>query len=891
MSTTNLDKIFGPKSIVVIGASDTEGSVGYILMKNLISSGYKGVVYPVNQKRKSVQGVRAYSSIEQLPEVVDLAIIAIPAKYVAEAVEMCGKQGIKGIVIISAGFKEMGEEGHKLELKIKEIALRHDQRIVGPNCLGFIRPSLKLNASFAKKMALPGKIAFISQSGALCTSILDWAVSRGVGFSNFVSIGSMLDVNFGDLIDYFGSDPNTHSIIMYVESIKEARTFMSAARGFAMNKPIILVKSGVYSEGAKAAASHTGALAGEDAVYEAVFKRAGIVRVKEIMDLFNCSENLAMQPVPKGDRLAIITNAGGPGVMATDALVRYGGRLVELSKETMNALNKILPECWSRNNPVDILGDASAELYGRTMEICLKDKNIDGVLVILTPQAMTDPTGTAKYLVEHSKGFDKPILSSWMGVADVADGRETLKKGRIPSYFTPEHAVKAFMYLYRYGRNIQLLYETPEDIIKGLTPDKDKIRAMLKSIAKEKRFLLNEIESKSILEEYQIPVSNPILAKNQEEAVKIAKKIGYPIVMKIQSPDISHKTDAGGVKLDIRTDEDAKDAFKEIITNAKKYDTKAKIDGISIQQMAPEGYEVIIGSKKDPLFGSVILFGMGGVAVELFQDKKIGLPPLNETLAKRLMEGTKVYELLKGFRGRKPADIDLLKKILVRFSHLIVDFPEIKEVDINPLNIDDKRAIALDARIIIDENVIFKENIPKHEHLVIIPYPTELIRKVNVKGNDVILRPIKPEDEPLHEEMFKGFSEETVRYRFFRLIKELSHAERVRYCHNDYDREIALVAIVEEKGKRRMLGVCRLTGDMDNETAEFAIVLQDEWQSKGLGEEMMDYVIDIAKQKGWKSIYAGVLTSNFKMIKLFKKKGFKFENIPEEGMYNVKKEL
>ncbi|MBU0628015.1 MAG: bifunctional acetate--CoA ligase family protein/GNAT family N-acetyltransferase [Nanoarchaeota archaeon] len=892
MSTKNLDKIFNPKSIAVIGASDTLGSVGYILVKNLLSSGYDGVVYPVNNKRKSVQGVKAYKTIEEVPEVVDLAVIAIPAKFVPAAAEACGKVGIKGLVIISAGFKELGKEGKELEDSIKEIVTKYDQRVLGPNCLGFIRPHLNLNASFAKKMAIPGKITFLSQSGAICTSILDWANSKGVGFSNFVSIGSTLNIDFGDLIDYFGSDAKTKSIILYVEAITDARTFMSAARGFSMTKPIIVVKSGVFSEGAKAAASHTGALAGEDAVYDAAFKRAGIVRVEELMDLFTTSEVLAKQPVPNGNRLAIITNAGGPGVMATDALIRYGGKLAELSKETIANLNKVLPDFWSKANPVDVLGDATADRYGKAMEVCLKDKGIDGVLVILTPQAMTDPTAIAKCLVEKSKGFNKPILASWMGADDVEEGMKLLNKGDIPTFLTPEQAIKSFIYLFNYGKNLKSLYETPENILEGVNPDKVKLRNMLKKIAKEGRYILNEIESKLLLEEYGIPVSKPILAKTAEEAVKIAKKMKYPVVLKLQSPDITHKSDAGGVRLNVRTDHGVIDNFEMIIDSAKKYKPSAKLEGVTVQPMvANEGYELILGSKKDNLFGSVILFGMGGIAVELFKDKRIGLPPLNDTLAKRLIEGTKIYEFLKGFRGKKAVNIDLLKQIVIRFSHLIVDFPEIKEMDINPFIIDHKEALALDARIAIDENMIFNDKAGRQDHLVIIPYPTEFIKKVNVKGKEIILRPIKPEDEPLHEEMFKTFSQDTVRFRFFRIIKELTREEVIRFCHSDYDREIALVAIIKDGGKEKMIGVCRLTGDPNNEKAEFAIMLRDDWQSKGLGEIMMDYILDIAKQKGWKTIYAGVLRSNVKMIKLFQKKGFKLEMIEGEGMYEVKKDI
>lgn len=893
MSTRNLKKIFEPKSIAVVGAGDREGSVGYIIFNNLIGSGYDGIVFPINPKKQSVQGVQAFPSILSLPQKVDLAVICTPAATVPGLVEECGVAGIKGIIIISAGFAEMGEEGKKHMEQIEEIRKKYDMRIIGPNCLGIMRPKLKINASFAKDIAMPGKIAFISQSGALGTAVLDWAISENIGFSYFVSLGSMLDINFGDLIDYFGADNETDSIILYIESITEARRFMSAARGFAMNKPIIVVKAGKAAEGAKAAASHTGALAGEDDIYDAAFKRVGIVRVDEIEDLFFCAQTLAMQPRPKGNRLAIVTNAGGPGVMATDSLIKCGGKLAELSPQTMQKLSGVLPEFWSRSNPIDILGDAAAERYAAALDICFQDSNIDGVLVILTPQAMTQCSETAKILVEKAKGQEKPILGCWMGAGLVYEGRKILTNGKIPSYDAPEQAVKTFLNMYQYTKNIELLYETPGEVKQDSKPQLDKIKTHLKEIYDSGRSLLSEAESKEILNYYGIQTTLPKLARNKEEAVKAAKETGYPVVMKVQSEDISHKSDANCVMLDVKNEEEVKKKFDEIINNAKNYKPDARIDGVTVQKMdTGKGYELIIGSKKDPLFGSVILFGMGGIAVEVMKDRNIGFPPLNKTLAKRLIEGTKIYTLLKDrFRNMPAANLDLLEEYLVKFSQLLIDLPEIKEIDINPIKIDDKECIALDARIVLDKQYFEKKDVHPHDHLVISPYPEEYVKTVKFAGRDMILRPIKPEDEPLWTEMFLALSEETKRYRFFHIIKDMPHQKRIRYVFSDYDREISIVPEITENGRRKLLGGVRMIGDANHEVAEFSIALRDEWQSKGLGELLFDYIMDIAKKKGWKKMIAVVLQDNTKMLNLFKKKGCTVTFDKNEGNYDVVYEL
>ncbi|MEM3652608.1 MAG: GNAT family N-acetyltransferase, partial [Nitrososphaerales archaeon] len=863
MVTLHLDKIFNPKSVAIVGASDEEGSVGYALMKNFLDSNFKGEVYPVNIRKEEILGLKAFQSVEQLPKTVDLAIIATPAKTVPEVVEQCGKAGIKGLIIISAGFKEVGPEGKALEDKILEIKQRYDLRIIGPNCLGIIRPSINLNATFINKMPKQGNIAFISQSGALGTAILDWAIHENIGFSNFISVGSMIDVDFGDLIDYLGTDPKTRSILMYIEGITDARKFMSAARHFARTKPIIVVKAGKFSESAKAAASHTGSLTGEDDIYDAAFKRAGVVRVDEIADLFNCAEVLGLQPLPEGPNLAIVSNAGGPGVMATDALIAKGGKLAKLSPKTMETLNSVLPPYWSRGNPIDILGDANADRYRAVLEACFKDENIDGIVIIYTAQAVADPIEIAKAVVEVCKSeryTHKTILTSFMGAGVIEEANRILNENGIPTYSTPEQAVKTYLYMYQYKRNLELLYETPEELPVDVSPPKRPILFAMRNAVMENRDMLTEAESKEILLYYGLPVVSTYVAKTAEEAVQLVSQTGYPVALKILSPQITHKTDAGGVALNLNSEAEVREAFERIIKNAKAYNPSAEILGVSVQPMIKKrGYEVIIGAKKDPIFGPVILFGMGGVSVELFKDYAIGIPPLNQTLARRLMEETKVYQLLRGYRNMPPANLKLLEEILIRFSQLIVDFPQIREVDINPLIIDEKEAFVLDARIAIDKDLVFKKVEP-HQHLIISPYPKkyETLWKLR-DGRTVILRPIKPEDEPLWLEMFQSFSEESIRYRFFQIIKDTPHEVRVRYCNIDYDREIAIVAELNEEGRKRILGVVRVSLEPDRKKGEIAFIVADPWQGLGLGTKMVDYVIEIAKEMGVESLYAIML--------------------------------
>lgn len=897
MVTLTLDKIFNPKSIAIVGASDEEGTVGYILMKNLTEQGYKGSVYPVNIHKSEVLGIKAYPSVEQIPQVVDLAIIATPAKTVPDVLEQCGKAAIAGIIIISAGFKEIGPPGKALEDRIIEIKKKYALQIIGPNCLGIIHPDINLNATFIPKTIKPGSIAFISQSGALGSAILDIATHENIGFSNFVSVGSMIDVDFGDLIDYFGTDPKTMSILMYIEGVTSARKFISAARHFARTKPIIVIKAGRFIESAKAAASHTGALTGEDMVYDAAFKRAGVVRVEEIGDLFNCAEALGRQPLPMGPNLAIITNAGGPGVMAADATIARGGKLARLSPITIETLNVILPPYWSRSNPIDILGDAKADRYRAAVEACFRDENVDGILIIYTPQGGSVPAEIAETIVDmcRAEGFCKTYLTSFMGYEDVEEANYIFTQNGIPTYYTPEQAVATFMYMYQYKRNLELLYETPAELPVDSVPPRRPITMTIRDAARENREILTEAETKQILDHYNIPVVKTMIAKTADEAVIHASQIGYPVVLKILSPQVIHKTDAGGVALGINSDTGVREAFETIVRRVKEYNPEAQIQGVTVQRMIrAKGYELILGARTDPLFGPVVMFGRGGIDVELYRDISIGLPPLNQTLVRRMMEDTKVYQLLKGFRDLPPANIVLLEEIMVRFSQMLVDFPQLKEIEINPLLIDQKEAFALDARAVIDKDRVFAKFEP-YAHLVISPYPEKYKTFWKLRnGRTVLLRPIKPEDEPLWLEMLKIASEETIRYRFFETMKvPLAHEFSARYTNIDYDREIAIVAEVEEDGQRKMLGAVRLFVEPDGKTGEIVFAVADPWQGQGLGLKLVDYIIEISKDKNLETIHAVMLQDNYRAIGLMKEMGFNLE-FPGDGtvkaILNLKEE-
>ena len=894
MSILNLDKIFNPNRVAVIGASDSPSTVGYTVFRNLIGSGFRGVVYPVNHKRDSIQGIEAHKDVASLPHPPDLAVICTPATTVPALIRACGEVGTRGIMIISAGFREIGEEGRKIEREVLEEQAKFEgMRIVGPNCLGIIVPAISMNASFAATTPEAGHISFISQSGALCTSVLDWAIDEGIGFSHFVSVGNMLDVNMGDLIDYFGSATDTRSIILYVESICNAREFMSAARAFSRTKPIVAFKSGRFTESAQAAASHTGAMAGVDAVYEAAFQRAGIERIFEIEDMFDCAELLARQRPPKGDRLAIITNAGGPGVMTTDALIARNGKLAKFSEDTMKNLNDCLPPFWSHGNPVDVLGDAPPERFAKAMDVVIKDKGVDAVLVILTPQAMTDATATAEAVGKAAARIRKPVLAAWLGGRTVSAGVQVLTDAGVATYTTPEKAVRAFMHLVSYARNLEVLNETPREMPMDFTLDRKRLRGVFDTILTEGTEILSENVSKAFLEAYEIPVTKPHLARNVDEAATLGKRLGFPVVMKIHSPQITHKTDVGGVALNLGSEEAVRRAYDKMLKNAAEKRPDAELLGATIQKMVtyPSGFELIMGSKKDPVFGSVLMVGMGGTGAEVFRDRALALPPLSETLARRALESLKSWPLLEGYRGRPAVNIDRLIEILMRFSYLVADYPEIKEFDVNPLLVTADDVIALDARVIVDRDQMAHSMRP-YSHLAIRPYPDEFVAERTLKdGTNIILRPIKPEDEPMWHDLMAGCSTESIWFRFSYLFKETTHDMATRYCIIDYDRELGMVAEVVEDGERKLIAVGRLVSDMNHEAAEYGVLVVDRWQGRGLGGVMTDHCLEVAKKWGVKSVVAETYKSNVRALATFRNRGFEMDDEKEEDVVLVRKDL
>jgi acetyltransferase len=875
-----LDAIFAPRSVAVIGATERAGSVGRTILWNLISSPFGGTVYPVNPTRSSILGIRAYPSIRALPEPVDLAVIVTPAATVPDVVDECIAAGTRGVIVISAGFKEVGPEGVALERRILQSARAAGIRVIGPNCLGVMRPNYGLNATFAAAIARPGNVAFISQSGALCTAVLDWSFSENVGFSAFVSIGSMLDVDWGDLINYFGNDPNTHSIVIYMESIGDARAFLSAAREVAPRKPIIVIKAGRTEAAAHAAASHTGTLAGSDDVLDAAFRRSGVLRVDHVAHVFYMAEVLAKQPLPRGNRLTIITNAGGPGVLATDALIQGGGELAQISEGTMNELNAILPPAWSHGNPIDVLGDASPELYARTLAAAGNDPSSDGLLVILTPQAMTDPTATAEKLRAFDTIADKPILASWMGGPGVAPGEAILNRSSIPTFQFPDTAIRVFNYMWSYNANLKALYETPmlpADSAEQ-TPDRARVEAIIQHARQSGRTILTEYESKQVLAAYYIPTVPTAVVASEDDAVARAEDFGYPVVVKLNSETITHKTDVGGVQLNLKDADAVRRAWQAIRDSVSAKAGAEHFHGVTVQPMVRlEGYELIIGSSIDPQFGPVLLFGSGGQLVEVFKDSALALPPLNATYARQLMQQTRIYKALQGVRGRPPVDLAGLERLLERFSQLVVEQPWIREIDINPVLASPDQLIALDARVVVYDASTRADDLPSP---AIRPYPTQYVGTWETRqGTKTVIRPIRPEDEPLVVKFHEGLSERTVFLRYLQamqLSERTAHARLARLCFIDYDREMALVATRRSPydGATEIMAIGRITRVAGTDRAEYAVIVSDRFQHQGLGREMLRRLIDVARAEGVGLLFGSVYNENAEMIRLVKEFGF-----------------
>ena len=869
-----LNTLFAPKSVAVFGASDRVDAVGQIVFKNMLECGFKGTLYPINAKSAEVQGQKAYASISDIDAPVELVVIATPPKSVPGIIEECGLHGVKAAVIITAGFGEAGAEGVALEKELIAAAHRYNIRLVGPNCLGIMRPSIGLNATFNKGGANAGNIAFVSQSGALCTAILDWAQHNDVGFSSVVSMGSSTDVDFGEILDYLVSDPKTHSILMYIEGIRNSRSFMSALRAAARIKPVVLVKVGRHAAGSKAAMSHTASLVGADDVFDAAVSRAGAVRVQTITQLFTAAKALSCGFRPVGDRLAIVTNGGGPGVMATDRASDLGLTMATLSDSTIEYLNQYLPATWPHANPVDVIGDAQADRYLHAVKACLEDDNVDGVLAILTPQAMTKPLESAQVMIELSNTHSKPLLTCWMGDTQVAEARKAFASAHKPYFRTPEPAVEVFAHLSAYYRNQKLLMQMPGPFSHHIEPDVDSARLIIEGAMQEHRKVLTEMESKALLSAFHIPVAKTMVAHSPNEALLIAQQLGFPVAMKINSHDISHKSDVGGVMLNLRNAQEVRAAYQHIVDNVQRNQPSARIDGISIEPMIVKsgGRELMIGVTTDPVFGPVITFGAGGTTVEIMGDRAVALPPLNNFLVKDLIKGTRISKMLGKFRNMAAADMDALEEVLLRVSEMVCELPLIKEMDINPLILDENGALAADARIVVE---FVQPTADRYSHMAIYPYPTQLVSRWQLAdGTDITIRPIRPEDAQLVQKFVHDLSDETKYFRYMNSLQELTESMLVRFTQIDYSREMALIAVTEDKDGEVQLGVARYAINPDGETCEFALVVADNITGKGLGNKLMSSLMDAARDKGLKIIEGEVLNNNHNMLKLMNRLGF-----------------
>ncbi len=905
MSIRNIDRMLAPRSVAVIGASDTPGKVGHAALKNIITNGYTGAVYPVNSRSDTVQGQRAFPNVSAIDQVIDLAVVCTPSHTVPLIVRECGERGVGALAVLTAGFRELGEEGKQLEYQVKEEQRRYPGlRILGPNCVGLINPGIQLSASFAVGMPRAGHVAFLSQSGALCTSVLDWSLSQGIGFSHFLSLGNQLDVGFGDLLDYLAEDPNTASAILYIESIADARYFMSAARAFSRRKPLVAYKAGRFAESAMAAASHTGAMAGVDAVYQAALERAGIVRLFEMQSLFQCAELLTQHPNPIGSRLAIVTNAGGPGVMATDALLEQRGKLAKLSPETMDRLNAFLPPNWSRGNPIDVIGDADAERFSKAVDVTLQDPNVDTVLAILSPQAMTHPSDTARRVSQLTLPTGKALMAAWMGGALMAKGSEILQNAGIATFTTPEQAIHGMMQLAAYSRTRDVLYETPKTIVPDFAASTTERQSFLNALSLDytsdhhnSSAILTEVDSKRLLALYGIPTTPIEVAPTADAAVAIASRMGYPVVLKIYSQQITHKTDVGGVVLNLQSDSQVRTAFEQMMARAARERPDAVLLGATVQPMitAVHGAELILGSKQDPIFGSVLMVGLGGITAELFQDRALELPPIQHRLALRMLESLRSWPLLNGYRGRPKANIDQIIEIMLRFSTMITEQPRILEADINPLLIAENQLLALDARFVIAPP--FNAAARPYSHLAIRPYPSEFESRFRLEdGAEISLRPIRPEDETEWRAMLQRCSPESLHSRFRTVFKEATHEMATRFCFLDYDRELAFVAQETLGGKlpdadAPILGVGRLVTDADRHVAEFAILVEDAWQGRGLGLEIATHCMNVARDWGVQRIVAETRVDEPRMRGILDALGFAMHEPDHEGTLLAEKEI
>lgn len=881
MSVRNLHAMFEPTSVCVVGASNRERSVGSVVMRNLLQGGYRGPIMPINPKYDAIHGVLAYHSVAELPRVPDLAVICTPPATVPALIDELGRRGTRAAVVITAGLSSNpGTDGGTLQDELVAIAAKHQLRVLGPNCLGLIVPGIGLNASFSHTDCLPGRIAFVSQSGGLTTAVLDYANSQGIGFSHFLSLGDIADVDFGDVLDQLGSDPAVGSILLYVESIDNVREFMSAARAAARNKPVLVVKSGRFEEGAKAAASHTGALAGADDVYHAAFRRAGMLRVYEIDELFDAVQTLGRSKPLRGDRLAVLTNGGGPGVMAVDALIEAGGKLAELSAATIEQLDQVMPPTWSKANPVDIIGDAPGKRYAEALGILLADKAVDGVLVMHVPVAVADANEAAQAVIETCRKTNRNVLTSWLGPIAAARAREMFREAGLPTYSTPDRAVRGFMHVVRFYRNQELLMETPERQPENVRTATSTARLVIQNAMAAGRKILSEAESKAVLAAYGVPIVETQIAATADDAVRIGAEIGFPVAIKIMSPDITHKSDIGGVVLDLETRDSVRTACEQMLARVAKLQPEAQVTGFTVQSMArrPGAHELIVGVANDATFGPVMLFGEGGKAVEVIGDRAVALPPLNMVLARELISRTRISKLLQGYRDEAPADLDAICQTLIQVSQLVTDLAEVVELDINPLFADSKGVLALDARIRVEPSALSGP-----QRLAIRPYPKELEERVTIEGGlELLVRPIRPEDEPAHQDFVAKLTPEDIRFRFFGLVRDFPHSQMARLTQIDYDREMAFIARKTGDGPTETVGVVRAVLDADNETAEFAIVVRSDMKGLGLGNALLEKMIRYLTSRGTPLIIGQVLKDNQAMLGLARSFGFEITNVADD---------
>ncbi len=884
MQSHYLTPLFSPNSIAMFGASERENSVGEVVFRNLLTSGFKGGIYPINPKHDKIQGVKAYKTIDAVGKPVDLAVVATPAKTIPAIVEACGQHGVKTMIILSAGFRESGPAGRRLEERVVEVAKEFGIRFIGPNCLGLIRPDRGINVTFGNNDAKPGNLALVSQSGAICTAILDWAEMNDIGFSTVISTGIAADLDFGDYLDYLVTDPKTDSILLYIEGIKDARRFMSGLRAAARIKPVIVLKVGRQAAGAVASMSHTGALVGSDETFSAALDRSGVVRVETVTQLFSAAKALSSRYRVYGDRLAIITNGGGPGVMAADRAVDRKIELAEFKEETIKQLNKVLPEVWSHGNPVDVIGDAPPERYRAAVDICLNDPGVDGTIVILTPQAMTQPDEVAKTLIELADHHKKPILTSWMGGNQIEGGRRLFNNAKLPSFRTLENAVDAFSYLSAYQKNQRLLLQTPAKTSRRhVQPDVEGARLIIESALSEQRKVLTEPESFALLGAFRINAVRNGIARSANEALILAESIGFPVAMKIYSPDISHKSDAGGIRLNISNAQVVRSTYRDLVEQVKETRPEAKIEGVTVEQMyqSPNGRELLIGIVRDPVFGPVISFGSGGTTVEVMGDSAIALPPLNRSLASDLINRTKAAKMLERFRHMPPANCEALLDVLLRVSTMACELPWIQEMDINPLILDDEGAVAVDARIRVD---FPRPSTDPYHHLAIHPYPANLVTRTQLpNGTNIVIRPIRPEDVDLERNFTRELSDEAKYFRYMSSVQELTPEMLMRFTQIDYHYEMALIAVTEEDNHEIELGVARYVINPDKKSCEFALVVSDKWQRQGIGHRLMHHLMEVARDRGLEKMEGEVLSNNFKMLDLMKSLNFSISTSLEDN--------